>query len=321
MLFPQNPFGFSKRSIKTNYLSELAALQANKSRSYTQIKQGGGDNNYQEANLGSIQLIRERLSGAVRIHAAPPKQFLPLAAPLPSTNSFRFCGREREENTLLRATGDEWDICSDNNLEYVGLVVEYDSLNLHHQYLHQRELPPSWLTSKSAKTSPEVLNQYTAGIQYLFKLISNTENLFQSPTTCRFIANAASQMALKALSHPLHENDKPIHYSRRIKGVYRVVDYLQSFASELPSIPDLCVVAELSERSLEYGFREYLGITPVKYLKIIRLNGVRETLLTNKTSLLVSDAALQWGFLELGYFAADYQKLFGELPSQTLKQR
>ncbi len=321
MLFPQNPFGFSKRSIKTNYLSELAALQANKSRSYTQIKQGGGENHYQEANLGSIQLIREQLSGAVRIHAAPPKRFLPLAAPLPSTNSYRFCGRDREENTLLRATGEEWDICSDNHLEYVGLVVEYDSLNLHHQSLHQRELPSSWLTSKSAKTSPQVLNQYTAGVQYLFKLISNTENLFKSPKTCQFIANSASQMALKTLSHSLHKNDKPVHYSRRIKGVYRVIDYLQSFASNLPSIPDLCVVADLSERSLEYGFREYLGITPIKYLKIIRLNGVRETLLTNQTSLLVSEAALQWGFLELGRFASDYRQLFGELPSQTITYR
>ncbi|MCK5375915.1 MAG: helix-turn-helix domain-containing protein, partial [Acidobacteria bacterium] len=33
----------------------------------------------------------------------------------------------------------------------------------------------------------------------------------------------------------------------------------------------------------------------------------------------VTDVANNWGFWHMGQFAADYRKMFGELPSQTLQ--
>ncbi|MCJ8293580.1 MAG: helix-turn-helix domain-containing protein [Colwellia sp.] len=82
----------------------------------------------------------------------------------------------------------------------------------------------------------------------------------------------------------------------------------------------LCKVADLSERSLEYGFQEYLGITPIQYLRVLRLNGARLDFLSNINSRTkVSDIALTWGFLEFGRFANNYRQLFQERPSVTLK--
>ena len=34
----------------------------------------------------------------------------------------------------------------------------------------------------------------------------------------------------------------------------------------------------------------------------------------------VADVANEWGFWHMGGFAADYRKLFGELPSTTLNR-
>jgi AraC-like DNA-binding protein len=34
----------------------------------------------------------------------------------------------------------------------------------------------------------------------------------------------------------------------------------------------------------------------------------------------VTEIAVQWGFLQLGSFAARYRERFGESPSQTLKR-
>ncbi|MGS0680597.1 hypothetical protein ACVBIL_05470 [Shewanella sp. 125m-7] len=161
MQFPQTPFGLSEQKIQTYYLSDLATFQSRKNRSYTQLKPGDGQHCYMEANLGSVQLLREQLTTATHIHAAPPKQFLPIAVPLPSSKPLRFCGRAREEYTLLQATGDEWDICTEGFLDYAGLVFDYDTLNQQYQHLYQREIPSQWLLSKAIKNKKESLDLYT----------------------------------------------------------------------------------------------------------------------------------------------------------------
>ncbi|MBL8254627.1 MAG: helix-turn-helix domain-containing protein [Candidatus Competibacter sp.] len=49
------------------------------------------------------------------------------------------------------------------------------------------------------------------------------------------------------------------------------------------------------------------------------MHEIRRRLLTScRKDASVADIAHHQGFYELGRFASDYQRLFGELPSQTL---
>jgi AraC family ethanolamine operon transcriptional activator len=66
---------------------------------------------------------------------------------------------------------------------------------------------------------------------------------------------------------------------------------------------------------LQTGFNQVMGLSPLSYVKAVRLNNVRGQLLQQQT---VTDAATQFGFWHFGHFARDYQKMFGEKPSQTL---
>lgn len=90
-------------------------------------------------------------------------------------------------------------------------------------------------------------------------------------------------------------------------------------AGLLPSIVDICAQTRASVRTLQYAFHEIMQTTPVAYLRILRLNKVRSAL-QNATSAdaTVTQIATHWGFLHLGEFSRDYQRLFGERPSQTL---
>jgi AraC-like DNA-binding protein len=86
-------------------------------------------------------------------------------------------------------------------------------------------------------------------------------------------------------------------------------------------VGDLCRETGASERTLEYAFREHFGVTPKAYLQAVRLHQVRgELRAANPAFARVSDVANRWGFWHMGQFAADYRKMFGELPSQTLKR-
>ena len=101
----------------------------------------------------------------------------------------------------------------------------------------------------------------------------------------------------------------------------QVVDYLQVYAHELPNMQTLCTIANLSERTLQYVFLEYLGLTPVEYMRVVRLNHVNSDLKLATGKTKITDIALKWGFIELGRFARDYKSLFLELPSKTLMKR
>jgi AraC family ethanolamine operon transcriptional activator len=86
------------------------------------------------------------------------------------------------------------------------------------------------------------------------------------------------------------------------------------------TIPELCMVANVSERTLEYAFRERYGLTPKAYTLIHRMNNIHKYLRrADPQNTLISEIARQYGFWHMGKFSADYKKIFGELPSETLK--
>ena len=85
-----------------------------------------------------------------------------------------------------------------------------------------------------------------------------------------------------------------------------------------PSVMELCERLQVSRRTVQNSFRAVADTTPLSYLRSVRLNGVRRALMGSRAGdLTVGDAAGQWGFFHLSHFAAEYQELFGELPSQT----
>lgn len=85
-----------------------------------------------------------------------------------------------------------------------------------------------------------------------------------------------------------------------------------------PSVNELCERLRVSRRSVQNGFRRVTETTPINYIRSVRLNGVRRELMTTRgAELSIGDAAARWGFFHLSHFAADYEQLFGELPSQT----
>ncbi len=73
-----------------------------------------------------------------------------------------------------------------------------------------------------------------------------------------------------------------------------------------------------SRRALELSFQSVLGTSPGQYLLARRLTRVRDQLLGGRDN--VTFAALDHGFQHAGRFSGQYKRLFGELPSETLRR-
>ncbi len=84
---------------------------------------------------------------------------------------------------------------------------------------------------------------------------------------------------------------------------------------EALDVAALCVALGVPRRTLQYGFRAVLGVSPLLLLRCARLAAARRTL--RRGGCGVQDAAVRFGFAHFGAFARDYRTLFGELPSAT----
>ena len=83
------------------------------------------------------------------------------------------------------------------------------------------------------------------------------------------------------------------------------------------SVEELCRASASCMSTLERVFRGQYGVSPSQYLIAIRLGGVRQILLCSQETRTIGDIAADWGFWHMSKFAADYKRMFGELPSAT----
>lgn len=107
--------------------------------------------------------------------------------------------------------------------------------------------------------------------------------------------------------------------TQRRHGLERALEYLRDKDTFSLSVPLLSTLAGVSQRTLEYAFRETFNLTPLGFLRLKRLHRARRMLMTiPRGEATVADIVCRNGFYELGRFATTYKGLFGELPSQTM---
>ena len=103
------------------------------------------------------------------------------------------------------------------------------------------------------------------------------------------------------------------------RHVKRVQDFLRENMGEPITADQMALVAGVSLRSLYAGFKDYCGVSPMQYLRALRLDAARQTLLGEPCSNIAS-VAMRWGFAHLGRFSMEYKERFGERPSQSVRR-
>ena len=151
-------------------------------------------------------------------------------------------------------------------------------------------------------------------------------------TLAGMIVSTTNAVAASAISQVLAErllvyantgtSGKRTSMRKRDLAVDRVREYVRSVPAPVSELAGLCRIAGVSERTLQYAFRERYGISPNVYIRRWKLNTARRQLLqADPADATVNGIAMDLGFHHQGQFAADYRKLFLETPSMTLVSR
>lgn len=115
-------------------------------------------------------------------------------------------------------------------------------------------------------------------------------------------------------------SDRSTGHRLRDRALLRAESFIARLEREAFNVGELCKFAGVSERTLRNAFNAHFGVSPKAYLMARRLNGVRRDLKRlAEEGASINEIAAHWGFWHMGQFAADFQRHFGELPSEAIR--
>ncbi|MCF6473571.1 AraC family transcriptional regulator [Nonomuraea sp. MG754425] len=102
--------------------------------------------------------------------------------------------------------------------------------------------------------------------------------------------------------------------------VNRVIDAMRASPATVFSAADLAEIAGVSIRTLQAAFQAHVDLSPMAYLRELRLERAHAELSAAEPSRTsVAEVAHRWGFAHLGRFATAYSRKYGVRPSATLR--
>ncbi len=98
------------------------------------------------------------------------------------------------------------------------------------------------------------------------------------------------------------------------------IDYIaENYAKETITIPHMAELCGISEPYLRKIFKNTYGVSPLQYIRKLRLNRAKELIDLGEFS--IHEAAETAGFSDDSYFSREFKKEFGKSPSNYAKKQ
>lgn len=285
-------------------------------QTYSQLTSGALQSSLQQVTGARFQVFRERINQRVVQHGEAPRGRICFAVPLAVPGAACMQGREADERSMfVLQGGDEFMFHMPMGTDLFAITFDRAAFD---QAVAATPRPEELLTVLRQPVLRVATERLHASRQRLLSLL---QGALRSPA---LDAQAEDGIETELMDEMIGLLTDPHCDKQRLassSGSYIVEKCHQLTVNNRlspPSVNDLCQRLRVSRRSVQNGFRSVTETTPINYIRCIRLNGVRRDLMgTVGSELTIGDAAARWGFFHLSHFAADYQDLFGELPSQT----
>ncbi len=279
---------------------------------YDQVSNGSFYGSITELAFDNIQVFQEHTSHDLQQKCMVWPDSIWMGIPLAQQNECRINGLTIKSDSIMCRPGSrEFHLTTPKNYDLYGIVVEREALERASQ-IHGIDLQWQELTLHGRLSLPE---RTLHDVRYILARMLGTGR----PMTSERISRDLVMMALlEVLKTETPQPASTPSYFRRKCVVDEACAYIDANPDEPVTVTDLCQRTNVSRRTLQYSFESIIGISPIQYLRVSRLNGVRRQFLTTTGHSNVADIACQWGFWHMSQFAKDYKTLFGERPSETL---
>jgi AraC-like DNA-binding protein len=102
--------------------------------------------------------------------------------------------------------------------------------------------------------------------------------------------------------------------------VHRATTFIEDHLEENITVSDIAAAVGVCPRVLQKAFADRCGCSPIRWLTQTRLYRIRQELEAANTDTKIVEVMMRYGFTQGGKFAKEYQQLFGEKPSTTVRR-
>jgi AraC family ethanolamine operon transcriptional activator len=284
-------------------------------QSYDQITPGRFQGSLIELQLPHIQVFRECISHAVRQSCCvrPAAYWFGLGD---QNNDMRINGRVAGPNQLMVRPGQgEFELVTPANHTIYGIVIQRDALEAAANLLNCQIEWAQLGQAEMIRVDPaaRLACQQTLHNLLAYEPCSVLDQLVG--------LQAVTETLLTMLDTSQIDSRASKSFERRQSIVAKARDYVLNHRDQAVTVPQLCEQLYVSRRTLQYCFEDVLDLSPMQYLRLIRLNGARRSLREPLSAAVsVRDVAANWGFWHFSQFSSDYRKLFGQCPSESRMQ-
>ena len=206
-----------------------------------------------------------------------------------------------------------------------GAITEISiPLKTFHTYadkLQRHDLDDNFRSKNHVNLLPTGMKEIKDYLKQLFWLAAHKPNWLQKPDIEKLVADDFVPLVISQI--PIQRNSKSLLKPyRRAKLIAQAEKKMLAHLDQPLTLKQLAENLESSSSALSYGFQDLFGMSPMRYLKVRRLNAVRQHLKASAPeSCVIATLASQFGFYHRSHFTKDYKAMFGELPSETLGKK
>lgn len=233
----------------------------------------------------------------------------------PNNVRYNFQNRVIDSNEIVLLTnGDEIDILTDGEIEAHTIVIE-EQLFFQTFYDYFGDTPDRMIKDKRFFIKPDMLSIFYKTVYSWKTYLTKEYPIFnEKPSYDKIEPEILHQLFSCIISNNLATK-------RRKFQAKKIRDILHEYIEQDISISDVATQLSIGESQLHNLFKKEYGLTPKRYLLNLRFNAVKNDLQSSHPHLsTVKDLAQMYHFHHMGHFTMEYQKIFAQKPSQTLRE-
>src|SRR5690554_2997845 len=198
--------------------------------------------------------------------------------------------------------------------------IEQGFFERYFQSVLESEVSKAIEFSRRFSIKDPVFNTWLGMARHIFDAVACRPGILQFPLINSQFEQMLLSLFLSASAGSSRGVSRNISTQILPRHIKIAVDYIQANPEADVTIELLSGLTGTSERSIYEGFSKFLSVSPMKYLKKVRLECFRRYLLNPEKPRNVTEIATSLGFYQLGKLSGEYKAIYGETPRQTLQR-